>query len=47
LFVTDFPERGAVILQGVSVGERAVVGANAFIKKGFPAHCVVAGVPPK
>ncbi|MFN0244247.1 MAG: acyltransferase [Planctomycetota bacterium] len=39
--------RGAVILPGVAIGDRAVVGANAVVTKDVPARTVVAGVPAK
>ncbi|CAG0992575.1 serine O-acetyltransferase [Anaerolineae bacterium] len=36
---------GAMILQGVEIGEEAVVGAGAMVNHDVPAHSVVAGVP--
>lgn len=36
---------GAVILCGVTIGERALVGAGAVVTKDVPPHAVVAGVP--
>ncbi len=36
---------GSVILKGVTVGYRAVVGANAVVTKDVPSYSVVAGVP--
>ena len=36
---------GAIILKGVTVGERAVVGANAVVTKDVPAYTVVGGNP--
>ena len=36
---------GAVILKGVTVGRRAVIGANSVVTKDVPAYTVVAGVP--
>lgn len=36
---------GSVILKGVTVGCRAVVGANAVVTKDVPSYSVVAGVP--
>jgi UDP-2-acetamido-3-amino-2,3-dideoxy-glucuronate N-acetyltransferase len=36
---------GAVILGGVTIGEKAMVGAGAVVTKDVPAHSVVAGVP--
>jgi acetyltransferase-like isoleucine patch superfamily enzyme len=38
---------GCVILKGVRIGTRAVVGANAVVTKNVPPFCVVAGVPAK
>jgi len=36
---------GAVILCGITVGEKAMVGAGAVVTKDVPAHAIVAGVP--
>ncbi len=36
---------GCVVLKGVSIGRRSVVGANAVVTKSVPDGCVVAGVP--
>jgi acetyltransferase-like isoleucine patch superfamily enzyme len=36
---------GAQILRGVTVGDNAIVGANAVVTKDVPANAVVAGVP--
>ena len=36
---------GAVILGGVRIGERALVGAGAVVTRDVPAHAVVAGNP--
>jgi len=36
---------GAVILCGVTIGERALIGAGAVVTKDVPAGAVVAGVP--
>ncbi len=37
----------AVILQGVTIGEGAVIAAGAVVTKDVPAHCIAAGVPAK
>jgi acetyltransferase-like isoleucine patch superfamily enzyme len=37
----------ATILSGVTVGERALVGAGAVVTKDVPDHAIVAGVPAK
>jgi UDP-2-acetamido-3-amino-2,3-dideoxy-glucuronate N-acetyltransferase len=36
---------GAVILCGITIGERALIGAGAVVTKDVPARSVVAGVP--
>jgi acetyltransferase-like isoleucine patch superfamily enzyme len=36
---------GATILQGVEVGEQAIVGAGAVVLANVPAHSVAVGVP--
>jgi acetyltransferase-like isoleucine patch superfamily enzyme len=36
---------GAVILKGVTIGKRAVVGANAVVTKDVPPYTVVGGIP--
>lgn len=38
---------GSVVLKGVSIGRRAVVGANAVVTRSVPDGCVVGGVPAK
>jgi acetyltransferase-like isoleucine patch superfamily enzyme len=35
----------SVIVAGVELGERCVVGANAVVTKSFPAYSIVAGIP--
>ncbi len=37
----------ATILQGVTIGDNAVVAAGAVVTKDVPANCVVGGVPAK
>lgn len=37
--------RGCVILKGVNIGERAVVGANSVVTRDVPAFAIVAGSP--
>jgi acetyltransferase-like isoleucine patch superfamily enzyme len=36
---------GCVVLKGVKVGRRSVVGANAVVTRNVPAGCVVCGAP--
>jgi acetyltransferase-like isoleucine patch superfamily enzyme len=36
---------GVTVLQGVEIGEQAVVGAGALVERNVPAGTVVAGVP--
>lgn len=38
---------GAIIRQGVNVGDGAVVGANSFVNKDVPPYAIVAGSPAK
>ena len=38
---------GAILLPGVSVGDRAVIGAGSVVTKNMEAHTVVAGNPAK
>jgi len=37
--------RGAIVLPGVRIGDRAVIGANAVVTHDVPAGAVVGGVP--
>jgi len=37
--------RGVTVLGGVTIGDRAIVGANAVVTRDVPADTVVAGVP--
>ena len=37
--------QGAVILKGVRIGDRAVIGAQAVVTRNVPSDCVVAGNP--
>lgn len=37
----------SIIMPGVTLGERCIVGAGAIVTKSFPAKSVVAGVPAK
>jgi acetyltransferase-like isoleucine patch superfamily enzyme len=36
---------GAIVLQGVTIGEEAVVGAGSLVLRDVPPHTVVGGVP--
>lgn len=38
---------GAIVLGGVTIGERAVIGAGAVITKDVPAHAIVVGQAPR
>lgn len=37
--------RGVTILAGVSIGDYAVIGANAVVTRDIPAHSVAVGIP--
>ena len=37
----------ATIMAGVTIGERAIVGAGAVVTKDVPPNCIAAGVPAK
>ena len=36
---------GARVLGGITIGDGAIIGANAVVVKDVPPNCVVAGVP--
>jgi acetyltransferase-like isoleucine patch superfamily enzyme len=38
---------GCIILQGVEIGEKTVVGTGAVVTKSLPSNCVAVGVPAK
>ncbi|MEK7188675.1 MAG: acyltransferase [Patescibacteria group bacterium] len=38
---------GAVILDGVTIGENSVIAAGAVVTKNVPSRCLVAGIPAK
>lgn len=38
---------GAVVMPGISIGNGAIVGANAVVTRDVPAYAIVAGVPAK
>lgn len=38
---------GAIILPGVNIGEKAIVGAGSVVTRDVPAHSIVAGNPAK
>lgn len=38
---------GCIIIQGVTVGERAVIGTGSVVNKDIPDNCVAVGVPAK
>lgn len=37
----------AVILQGTTIGNHCVIGANSVVKGHFPAYCIIVGAPAK
>ena len=37
----------AIILPGVTLGDKTIVGAGSVVTKSFPGHCVIAGNPAK
>lgn len=39
--------QGATLLKGVTIGDGAIVAANATVTKDVPPHCIVAGCPAK
>jgi len=43
----SFVGKNVVVLPGVTLGERCVVGANAVVSKSFPDGSVIGGVPAK
>jgi acetyltransferase-like isoleucine patch superfamily enzyme len=38
---------GATLLGGITIGERAIIGAGSVVTKDVPAHAIVAGNPAK
>jgi len=38
---------GATILDGVSIGKGAIVGASSLVNKNVPEYTIVAGIPAK
>jgi acetyltransferase-like isoleucine patch superfamily enzyme len=36
---------GCIVLQGVEIGEKTVIGTGAVVNKSIPANCVAVGVP--
>ncbi len=38
---------GCIVLQGVEIGEKTVIGTGAVVNKSIPANCVAVGVPAK
>ena len=39
--------KGAIVFGGITIGDNAVIGANAVVDKPVPDNAVVAGVPAK
>ena len=39
--------QGATVLKGVTIGDGAIIAANATVTKDVPSHCIVAGCPAK
>ena len=39
--------KGAIVFGGITIGDNAVIGANAVVNKPVPDNAVVAGVPAK
>lgn len=39
--------KGAIVFGGITIGDNAIIGANAVVNKPVPANAVVAGVPAK
>ena len=37
--------KGSIVFGGITVGDNAIIGANAVVNKPVPAGAVVAGVP--
>ncbi len=37
----------SIVLKGVTIGERAVIGAGSVVTRDIPSHCVAVGVPAK
>lgn len=39
--------KGAIVFGGITIGDNAIIGANAVVNKPVPDNAVVAGVPAK
>lgn len=39
--------QGAMILPGVTIGEKSIIAAGAVVTKSIPAYCIAGGVPAK